>query len=61
MKLKHIFTAVAAALVLAVGCEKETVNQLAEVQVSSSYVAINQDGGSVSINVTASELSSANA
>lgn len=55
MKLKHIFTAVAAALVLAVGCEKETVNQLAEVQVSSSYVAINQDGGSVSINVTAND------
>lgn len=55
MKLKHIFTAVAAALVLAVGCEKETVNQLAEVQVSSSYVAINQDGGSVSINVIAND------
>ena len=55
MKLKHIFTAVAAALVLAVGCEKETVNQLAEVQVSSSYVAISQDGGAASINITASD------
>lgn len=55
MKLKHIFTAVAAALVLAVGCEKETVNQLAEVQVSSSYVAINQNGGAAAITVTAND------
>lgn len=55
MKLKHIFTAVAAALVIAVGCEKETVSQLAEVQVSSSYVSISQNGGAASINITAND------
>ena len=55
MKLKHIFTAVAAALVLAVGCEKEPINQLAEVQVSSSYVAINQNGGAAAITVAAND------
>lgn len=53
MKLKHIFTVAVAALALATGCQKEPVNQLAEIQVSSSYVALNQNGGSTSISVNA--------
>lgn len=53
MKVKAIFTALVAALFLAAGCESNTLNVLEEVQVSSSYVAINVNGGSLSITVSA--------
>lgn len=53
MKVKAIFTALVAALFLAVGCESETLHILDEVQVSSSYVAINVNGGSSDIAVNA--------
>lgn len=53
MKLKYIIAVLASALTLAVGCEKDTLNVLSEVQVSSSYVAIPQTGGSNTIAVDA--------
>ena len=53
MKLKYIFTALVAALTLAVGCEDDLERYLDEVQVSSSYVAIPAAGGSQTITVNA--------
>lgn len=53
MKVKAIFTALVAALFFAAGCESNTLNVLEEVQVSSSYVAINVNGGSQNITVNA--------
>ena len=55
MKLRNIFTVLAAALALATGCQKDGLNLLSEVQVSSSYVAIPQIGGSKTIMVTATD------
>lgn len=54
MKLKYIFTALVAALTLAVGCEDDIERYLDEVKVSSSYVAIPAAGGSQTITVNAS-------
>ena len=53
MKLKYIFTALVAALTLAVGCEDSIETYLDEVQVSSSYVAIPAEGGAKTITVNA--------
>lgn len=53
MKLKYIFTALVAALTLAVGCEDDIERYLDEVKVSSSYVAIPAAGGSQTITVNA--------
>ena len=53
MKLKYIFTALVAALTLAVGCEEDLERYLDEVKVSSSYVAIPAAGGSQTITVNA--------
>lgn len=53
MKLKYIFTALVAALTLAVGCEDDIETYLDEVRVSSSYVAIPAAGGSQTITVNA--------
>lgn len=53
MKLKYIFTALVAALTLAVGCEDDIETYLDEVRVSSSYVAIPAAGGSQAITVNA--------
>lgn len=53
MKLKYIFTALVAALTLAVGCEDSIETYLDEVQVSSSYVAIPAEGGTQTIKVNA--------
>ena len=53
MKLKYIFTALVAALTLAVGCEEDIERHLDEVRVSSSYVAIPAAGGSQTITVNA--------
>ncbi len=53
MKLKYIFTALVAALTLAVGCEEDIERHLDEVRVSSSYVAIPAAGGSQTITVDA--------
>lgn len=53
MKLRYFFTAVVAALSLAVACDNETEHYLSEVKVSSSYVAISQNGGSTTISISA--------
>ncbi len=53
MKLRYIITTLVAALALATGCQESLERHLAEVQVSSSYVAIPAAGGSKTITVTA--------
>ena len=53
MKLKNIFTTLLAAVAFATGCQESLERHLAEVQVSSSYVAIPAEGGSKTITVTA--------
>lgn len=55
MKLKYIIAALSATLVFAVGCEKEADTYLDNITVDKSFVAINPDGGSVVIEITASE------
>lgn len=55
MKLKYIFTALAATVALAAGCAKEDALKLDEVQVSQSYIAIPAEGGKVTVTVTAAD------
>ena len=52
MKAKYLFTAFLASVALLSSCEKELDHYLDEIQVSSSYVAINVDGGSTTIDLT---------
>ena len=52
MKLRNIFTALAAAAFALVGCQQEE-KFLDEVQVSQSMVALDINGGSADITVTA--------
>ena len=54
MKLRNIFTALAAAAIAFVGCQVEE-RFLDEVQVSQSIVAIPVDGGQVEVTVTAND------
>ena len=54
MKLRHIFTALAAAALTLVGCQEE-LKVLDEVQVSQSLVAIPVEGGQVKVTVNANE------
>lgn len=53
MKLKYIFTALAAVFALFTSCSDDEMAQLGSVQVSQSYVAIPAEGGSVSVKVRA--------
>ena len=54
MKLRHIFTALAAAVLTFVGCQ-EDLKVLEEVQVSKSLVAIPVEGGQVEVTVNAND------
>ena len=54
MKLRHIFTALAAAALAFVGCQQEE-KFLEEVQVSKSLIALPIEGGSEEITVTAAD------
>ena len=54
MKLRHIFTALAAAALTLVGCQEE-LKVLDEVQVSQSLVAIPVEGGQVEVTVNAND------
>ena len=54
MKLRHIFTALAAAALTLVGCQEE-LKVLDEVQVSQSLVAIPVEGGQVQVTVNAND------
>ena len=53
MKFKYIIAALA--LSLAVACQQEPVGFLSEIQVSESYVSIDVNGGSSSIDLTAGD------
>ncbi len=53
MKFRYFLAALF--LSLAVGCVQEEIGTLSEIQVSESYVSIDVNGGSASVNVTASE------
>lgn len=54
MKLKSILSAFAAVALFAVGCTEEPIAmELAELQVSDTYVALPTDGGNAAITVTA--------
>lgn len=53
MKLRYIIASLAAVLTLAAGCTKEMPGDLAELQVSSSFVSIPEAGGSQTITVVA--------
>ena len=56
MKLKYLFPLLIAMLAMMASCdEDETATLLDEIQVSSSYVGIPEDGGSKSITVTAQD------
>ena len=56
MKIKNILVSLVATLALAAGCNQlEPDHYLSEVKVSSSFVALNMDGGSNSITVDATE------
>lgn len=56
MKIKNILVSLVATLALAAGCNQlEPDHYLSEVKVSSSFVALNMDGGSTSITVEATE------
>ena len=54
MKLRHIFTTLAAAALALVGCQQEE-RFLEEVQVSQSLIALPIEGGSAEITVTAAD------
>ena len=54
MKLRYIFTALAAAVLAFVGCQEEE-RFLDEVQVSQSVVAISVEGGNAEVTVTAND------
>ncbi len=54
MKLKYFIpTLIVALTAMFVSCDDDDITLLSEVQVSSSYIGIDADGGSVSITVTA--------
>ncbi|MDD4605798.1 MAG: DNA-binding protein, partial [Dysgonamonadaceae bacterium] len=56
MKLKYLFPLLFAMLALMTSCdEDETATLLDEIKVSSSYVAIPEDGGSSTITITAQD------
>ena len=55
MKLRNIFTALAAAALAFVGCQKES-RFLDEVQVSKSVVTLPVEGGQDKITVTATDV-----
>lgn len=56
MNLKYLFPLFIATVALMTGCDDEaSVTLLDEIQVSSSYVAIPEEGGSTTITVTAQE------
>lgn len=55
MKFRYIIAAAVAALTLAVSCQKEGDHYLNNVKVSSSYVALEAEGGSTTITVNAND------
>lgn len=54
MKLRYFLTSIVACLALAIGCTKEELPGLSEIQVTPSYFTFGVDGGSKTLTVTAS-------
>ncbi len=56
MKLKYLFISIIACLAL-FGCKKEdiVINTMSELKVSNSYISIPKDGGTITINIIATE------
>ena len=55
MKIKNIIAALFAVLAITVGCAVEGDHYLSEVKLSSSYVAIDMNGGSTTVQVNATD------
>ena len=53
MKLRYFLTSIVACLALAIGCTKEALPGLSEIQVTPSYFTFGVDGGAKEITVTA--------
>ena len=53
MKLRYFLTSIIACLALAIGCTKEALPGLSEIQVTPSYFTFGVDGGAKEITVTA--------
>ena len=53
MKLRYFLTSIVACLALAIGCTKEELPGLSEIQVTPSYFTFGVDGGAKEITVTA--------
>ena len=53
MKLRYFLTSIVACLALAIGCTKEALPGLSEIQVTPSYFPFGVDGGAKEITVTA--------
>ena len=53
MKLKGIFASLLAVLAFATACQKEADHYLDNIKVDQSYVGISPEGGSQTINLTA--------
>ena len=53
MKLRYFLTSIVACLALAIGCTKEELPSLSEIQVTPSYFTFGVDGGAKEITVTA--------
>ncbi len=54
MKLRYLFTSLAALAALAVGCTQELPGDLAEIKVESSFISLPAEGGSATTVVSAS-------
>lgn len=57
MKLKTIFSAIAAFCLLAIGCTNESLNvgDLAEIKIENSYLTISEKGGSIDLTFSATD------
>ncbi len=53
MKLRYFLTSIVACLALAIGCTKEELPSLSEIQVTPSYFTFGVDGGAKELTVTA--------
>lgn len=55
MKMKYLFASIAALVAIVAGCNREVPGDLADLQVSKSYVSIPEAGGTDEITVTAKD------
>lgn len=55
MKLKYLFFALMASMLVFIGCEKEQATELDNIQLSDNWMAISTDGGTVDVTITSKE------